>query len=247
MLRLCTSSAGSGRIIAGLQALEREPYAPRLYAHCRDSSGHELIAMEDIDGVEPEPADVQRAVEAFADVLRSLHAHPAFADAVDRVGRRDPPGFEYRRATEQRWERAQGAFSRDRRLKRAAAWLQRLRARPEPREPPGSVQVAGHGDMHLPNWRLTERGPVLLDWEDVRRAPLAVEIAPFIVFAAMDPRDFAHRYGLPPTYAVVVEEQARWCAVHLYLLSLRATLDESRAGPDPLAHVAAVCERWLGP
>ncbi len=198
VLRVCRRADAARRIVAALEALEGEPIAPQLYGVLETAEGHHVLAMEEIGGAEPAPADVREQLHVFVDVLRRLHTHRALAEAAAATGRKEPPGFSHRRWAEEQWQRLSRLGSADPRVEQGVAWLECVRADPVDQERLESIEVSGHGDLHLPNWRLSERGPVLLDWEDLRRFPLASEVAAFIVFAALDPDEFATELGLDP-------------------------------------------------
>jgi thiamine kinase-like enzyme len=110
----------------------------------------------------------------------------------------------------------------------------------------GARLVNGHGDLHRGNWRLTERGPVIIDWEEVRRWPLSSELADFIVFGGLEPNDAAARFGLQGSDAESVAAAARACALSFYLYWLRALIDGTDPREGEFQDIAVTCERLFG-
>ena len=107
------------------------------------------------------------------------------------------------------------------------------------------MSVCGHGDLHRENWYLTERGPVLLDWEDMGQFPLAYELGSFINFAHLDPIEVARCYGVSDGYAQIIERVAARGALDLHLYWLRSRLAGGTARADDLDYSASVCRRFF--
>lgn len=242
VLHVTDRPANAQRVVTALEALRGETFAPQLLGWRRAHDGRHLIAMEDVDGLEPRGAGVQQRLEDFLSVIRRLHAHEKFQRAV-AAGGRGPSEDSSRQWAEQEWWRLQAIAPDDTRVPRAARWLERVRRTGERQDLVNSLVVSGHGDMHRGNWRLSPRGPVVLDWEEVRRWPLASELADFIVFADLSPTEVAERYGAPDRYGVALGSEAAACALSFYLYWLRTLIDGSERRLEDFAYVERVCER----
>ncbi len=84
---------------------------------------------------------------------------------------------------------------------------------------------------------------MLLDWEEIRRWPLASELGDFIVFADLSPAEVADRYGAPASYTAALESEAAACALSFYLYWLRTLIDGSEPRTEDFAYVERICER----
>jgi len=242
VVRLATREGSAHRIITALTALEDTPFAPQLRASSRLQDGTFLIAMDDLGDVAPTSADIQAELPDFTTVIRAIHSHQALADAIERVGRAEGDDSSMAWAEEE-WTRLQQSAADDPRVALAANWMRRAREHFSRREKPRDCMVSGHGDLHAANWRLTPRGLALIDWEEIRRWPLASELADFIVFGQLDPVEVTRLYGAPTSYAEYVRREAASCALSFYLYWLRTTLDASDPRPESLEEVRIVCDR----
>jgi thiamine kinase-like enzyme len=243
IIRVTDRTAAAERIAAALTALAGAPFAPRLRSVHRFTDGRIALAMEDIPGAVPTSGDIAGSLPRFVAIIRDLHRHEAFQQAVAQCGR-GPDEDGSRRWAEEEWQRVQRLAPADERVRRAAPWLDRIR-RTAGSELADSIRVAGHGDLHAGNWRLSPRGPVLLDWEEVRSWSLANELADFIVFGGLDPQVVADLYGVPRSYRRPLADEAAACAVSFYLHWLRTTLDGSDPRAEALAEVELMCQRLL--
>ena len=245
VLRVTDGEVWGTRVVAALEALEGESFAPRLLGWQRAPSDRHLIAMEEIIGPKAEADQVQQRRHEFIDIIRRLHAHPAFGSTVDAVGSHGLSEDTAPPWVENEWRRLQEIAPSDARVERAARWRERARTSGPMKDLVNSVIVCGHGDLHRENWRLSDRGPVLIDWEDMGRYPLALELASFIVFGRLDPVEVAERYGVSKRYLSAIKHEAAMCALGLYLYWLRRLIDGSDPRPDDLAHAAGVCDRYF--
>lgn len=84
---------------------------------------------------------------------------------------------------------------------------------------------------------------MLLDWEEIRRWPLASELADFIVFADLSPADVAYRYGAPVSYTAALESEAAACALSFYLYWLRTLIVGSERRTEEFVYVKRACQR----
>ncbi|MDP6606488.1 MAG: phosphotransferase [Dehalococcoidia bacterium] len=198
--------------------------------------------MEHVDGPTPSPPDAHERLGEFIDVLRRLHSHEGFAGAVAEAGVLEPLDFSYRRWAEDHWSSLRPVGVDGDLIDRGRGWLAAVASEHAAQEPRDSITVATHGDLHLPNWKLTGRGPVLLDWDEILRIPLAQELADFIVWAALDPAEVAKRYGVPSRYSPAIVGDARACALGLLGQGLQQRA-AGRAEPTWFDHVLTVCER----
>ncbi len=246
VLRVTDRPAQAERVIAALTALESQGFAPRLHGSYRTEAGRYLIAMEEMPGSVPGPLEIQERQQECIDIIRHLHAHPAFRRAVQEVGDYGVAEDTPPRWVEGNWRRLQQIAPSDERVQRAGEWLDRARRVPSMKDLLNSVMVCGHGDLHRDNWRLTAQGPVLIDWEDIGQSPLALELGSLINFAHLDPVEVAERYGAPQGYAVAIEHAAVHGALYLYLYWLCRTIEGSDPQPDDLAYAESVCERYFG-
>ena len=245
VVRVADGEMYGARIVAALEALEDESFAPRLFGWRGMAGDRYLIAMEEIAGPTAEAADIRQRLGEFIDILRRLHGHSAFQRAAEAVGDYDVPDGASPPWVERTWRWLQENGRDETRVQRAAGWLERAQGPPSMKDVVNSVLVLGHGDLHRDNWRLPERGPVLLDWEDMGRFPLAYELASFINFGHLDPVEVAERYGAPESYVPAIEHVAAEGFLHLYLYWLRRDLDGSDQRLDDLAYAAAMCEHYF--
>ncbi len=230
------------RIIAALTALQDEPYAPALRASTSRDDGTFLIAMEDLGDAAPTVHDMQSKLAEFVGIIRALHNNSAFHESVDEVGRNAGEDSSLAWAEEE-WAMLREIAPSDERLLRATEWMDIARANVAHAGDARELLVYGHGDLHNANWRLTSRGPALIDWEEIRRWPLASELADFIVFGQVDPAEVIRLYGVPSAYGECVRREAAACALSFYLYWLRTMLDGSDTRPSSFEHVRLACER----
>jgi hypothetical protein len=236
-----TTRSGSGRrIIAALTALEEEPFAPALRAHTTDDDGAFLVAMADLGDIEPTPSDIQTRLAEFVGCIGQLHAHDRFRDAVAACGRSATEDSSLGWAEEE-WEALQRLAPSDERLIPAQRWLAAARDSVSRASDAHSIMVHGHGDLHSANWRLTPEGPAMIDWEEIRRWPLASELADFVVFGRLDAAEVTRLYGAPESYVSSVRGEAAVCALSFYLHWLRTLLDGTDPRAESFEGVRAVC------
>lgn len=242
VVRRTTREESARRIIAALTALDGESFAPSLRASVRGDNGTFLIAMEDLGDMAPTAADTQAMLPEFVAIIKALHRNDAFRHAVDDIGRSDGEDSSLEWA-ELEWAVLREIAPRDQRLAPALEWLDYARRNVAYATEGRELMVCGHGDLHCANWRLTERGPVLIDWEEIRRWPLASELADFIVFGRVDVAEVTRLYGAPDSYTPCVQKEAAACALSFYLYWLRTLLDGSDPRPASLEAVRVACER----
>jgi hypothetical protein len=241
VVRVTDRAESARRIVAALTALAGESFAPALLASEARDDGSFVVAMEDLGDVPPTPMDTQARLLEFVGRIRHLHGHERFRSTVAQFGRAEGEDSSLDWA-EAEWNNLQALAPTDERVLTARRWLEKASAESKtPLERP--LVVSGHGDLHNANWRLTDRGPALIDWEEIRRWPLASELADFVVFGELDPVEVTRAYGAPGSYAPTVRRAAAACALSFYLYWLRTLLDGSDPRPESLATVRAVCER----
>lgn len=241
VVRSTESGGPARRIIAALTSLEGETFAPRLLGWTRMNTSRYLIAMEDMGERQPAVSEIQEQPDAFVAVLRRLHEHAGFREAASSGGRALEDGSPASWIREES-ARLQGIAPADVRVRRAAAWRERFDSSLRDAQD-NSILVAGHGDAHRGNWRLTADGPALIDWEEMRIWPLASELADFIVFAGLNPRDVAEGYGAPDWYVPAIEQAVAASALSFCLYWLRTLIDGSDPRPEDLAVAERACER----
>lgn len=239
--RATTREASAMRIIAALNALEGEPFAPAIRAWVRDEGAY-VIAMEDFGDRAPTAADTRTMLPAFLEIIKRLHNHQGFREAVDGVGRAEGEDSSLSWAEEE-WIRLRALAGDDTTLRLAAKWMDVARESESLSTDARSIMVHGHGDLHNGNWRLTSQGLAIIDWEEIRFWPLASELADFIVFGDVDPGEVVKLYGAPDSYAECARRAAATCALSFYLYWLRTRLDGSDPRPESLARVRIACER----
>jgi hypothetical protein len=242
VVRSTTREASARRIIAGLTALRGEPFAPDLRASVRRDDGTFLIAMEDLGETVPTAGDTQAMLPEFVGTIRLLHNNAAFQQAVGAVGRGEGEHSSLGWAEEE-WAVLQEMARADERLVPARRWLDIARDDAARASDAREIMVCGHGDLHNANWRRSPRGLVIIDWEEIRRWPLASELGDFIVFGELDPVEVTRLYGAPDAYAACVHREAASCALSFYLYWLRTTLDGSDPRAASFARVGMTCER----
>jgi len=245
VIRSTRHEDSANRIVAALDALHGEPFAPALRASLRRDEGTFLIAMEDLGDRAPAAADTQAMLPEFVAVVRRLHNHAAFGDAVAACGRGDGEDSSLAWAEEE-WALLKETAPDDVRLAPAIEWMDIARESMTRAAESQSIMVSGHGDLHNANWRRGPQGLALIDWEEIRRWPLASELADFVVFGQVDPFEVTRLYGAPLSYADCVRREAASCALSFYLYWLRTMLDGSDPRAASFDHVRGACERLFG-
>lgn len=230
------------RIIAALTALQGEPFAPELRGTISRDDGTFLIAMEDLGDAAPAPTDTQAMLAEFVAVVRRLHDHGGFADAVAACGRDEGEDSSLGWAEEE-FTLLKGIAPADLRLAPALEWLDMAREYVADADESGPIMISGHGDLHNANWRRGPRGLALIDWEEIRRWPLARELADFVVFGYVDPMEVTRFYGASLSYGERIRREAATCALSFYLHWLRTMIDGSDPRPASFAHVRLACQR----
>jgi hypothetical protein len=230
------------RIVAALDALAGAPFAPALRTSLRRDDGTFLIAMEDLGETAPTSADTQSMLPQFVDIIKRLHDHAAFGEAVVVVGRGDGEDSSLAWAEEE-WALLKEIAPDDVRLAPAIEWMEIARESMTRAAEAQSIMVSGHGDLHNENWRRGPRGLALIDWEEIRRWPLASELADFVVFGGVDPIEVTRLCGAPLSYAECIRREAASCALSFYLHWLRTMIDGSDTRLASFQHVRAACER----
>jgi aminoglycoside phosphotransferase (APT) family kinase protein len=245
VLRHSPQGEGVARYLSALRALAEVSFAPDLHGDIETGGRRHLIAMEDVGGRAATVKEVEDFAPQLVDIVRSLHESEEFQETVAGVGmnelaRQEPP----------EWfitiiGRVREIASGDERLAKAERWLEAARSRPDVTDLINSVLVHGHGDLHRDNWLLTQRGPVLIDWEDVGRVPLANELANLIVFGHLQPRLVAELYGVAPEYTEAIERSTGQHALYLYVYWLRRLLEEENVDAGDFAYAERMCEEYF--
>ena len=230
------------RILAALQALDGKPFAPRLGVSLRRDDGTFVIAMEDLGDAAPSAADTQSMLPQFVAIVKRLHNDAAFGEAVSACGRNEGEDSSLDWAEEE-WAVLKEIAPDDVRLAPAIEWMAIAREYVTRAAEARSIMVSGHGDLHNANWRQGPRGLALIDWEEIRRWPLARELADFIVFGHVDPAEVTRLYGASPSYAECIRREAATCALSFYLYWLRTMVDASDPRAASFEHVRSACEQ----
>lgn len=243
ILRSAEQGEGVARHLTALTALVDEPYVPALYGDAEAGARRHLIVMQDMGGRPLTAKEVGARAHDLIEIVRGVHEHEAFREAVAAVGLNDVARDEPPDWFDASLDRVQEIAPGDERLAKAEQWLERARALPSTTDLINSVMVYGHGDLHRDNWLLTPGGLVLIDWEDVGLVPLAEELASLIVFGHLDPRSIAELYGVASEYVEAVERAASLHALYLYVSWLSMLLEEENVDPGDLAYAGALCEK----
>ena len=249
ILRSAEQGEGVARHLSALTALIDEPYVPALYGDAEAGARRHLIVMQDMGGRRLTAKEVGERAPDLIEIVRGVHEHEAFREAVAAVGLNDVARDEPPDWFDASLDRVQEIAPGDERLAKAERWLESVRSarvQASATELINSVMVYGHGDLHRDNWLLTSGGLVLIDWEDVGLVPLADELASLIVFGHLDPRSIAELYGVASEYVEAVERSASLLALYHYVDWLRRLLEEERVDPADLAYAGDVCERAFG-
>ena len=243
ILRSAPQGDGVGRHLSALKALAGESFSPDLYGDAEAGGKRHLIAMEDMGGRPLTAREVEQHASELVEIVRRVHEHEAFREAVATAGlhdvARDEPPAWFDTSLDRMRETAPG----DERLAQAERWLEGERRRPSATDLINSILVHGHGDLHRDNWLLTSGGPKLIDWEDVGLVPLAHELASLILFGHLEPRGIAELYGVAPEYVEAVERSTALYTLYMYVYWLRRLLEEEHVDPADLAYAEALCER----
>jgi thiamine kinase-like enzyme len=245
ILRNALQGDGVVRHVAALTALARQSFTPDFHGDRQAGAKRHLILMEDMGGRPLTAPDVEARASELIKIVRGIHENESFQTCVDDLGldawvQDEPP----------EWFETSLAFARDKapddeRLMRAERWLETSQKQ-SANDLITSVMVYGHGDLHRDNWLLTQRGVVLIDWEDVGRGPLANELASLIVFGHLEPRGVAELYGVPEGYNEAVERSAAQYALYLYVYWLRKLLEDEEVDAADLAFAETLCEQYFG-
>ncbi len=246
ILRSAPQGDAVARHLSALTALVEEPFVPALYGDAEAGGKRHFIAMQDLGGRPLTSREVEERAPDLIEIVRRVHEHEAFREAVAAVGSHEEATEEPPDWFDASLDRVREIAAGDERLAKAERWLERSRDLPSATDLINSVIVHGHGDLHRDNWLLTSGGLVLIDWEDMGRMPLANELASLIVFGHLPPRSVAELYGVAPKYVEAVERSTAQHALYLYVDWLRRLLEEESVDPSDVAYAEAVCERAFG-
>ncbi len=245
VLRHAPEGEGVVRYLSALEALADVSFAPGLYGDIEAGAMRHLIAMEDVGGRPATAKDIEESAPQLVDIVRSLHENEVFQEAVAAVGRNELAGDEPPEWFVSSLERVREIAPGEQRLANAQRWLEADRSQPDIVDLSNSVLVHGHRDLHRDNWLLTQRGPVLIDWEDIGRVPLADELASLIVSGHLNPRLVAELYGVAPEYVAAVERSAAQHALYLYVCWLQKLLEEENVDASDIAYAEAICDGYF--